>query len=123
MPHARPTVRFSIVWFMTFTILNLVGTAFLGVMAFGTAMSAFSVSSNTVKGNLMMLELLAWIWTTGTMVASKCFGMTVENGVFGITILWAIIVGLIAGFVMPRLLERMKNHQSTCIDAPPPEKW
>ena len=92
-------------------------------MAFGTAMSAFSESSNTVKSNLMMLELLAWIWTTGTMLASRCFGMTVENGIFGITILWAIVVGTVAGFMMPRLFQYLRNHQGTCLNAPPPDKW
>ena len=123
MRRHNHTPSFSIGWFFTFMILNIVGTVFLGLMAFGTAMSAFSASSASVKSGLSAIEGFSWIWTTGTMIAAKCFGLTYEKGLFGITILWAFVIGTIAGFLMPRFIQRSKDRSSTCIDAPPPEKW
>ena len=82
-------------------------------MAFGSAMSAFSQPSSQVQASLGFIELVSWIWTTGTMVAIKVFGITVERGLFAITLLWAFVVGTIAGFVMPRLFPKQQGWQGS----------
>ena len=94
--------RFSVGWFVWITLLNLAGTAVLGLMAFGTAMSAFGPSGGQAAQRVHMIELILWIWTTGPMVASH-FGLVAENGMLAIVVLWAFVVGMIGGFAIPNI--------------------
>jgi hypothetical protein len=112
-------VRFSAGWFVGIILLNLLGTALLGLMAFGAAMHAFGASSQAGLGR-DGIQLLLWIWATGPMVAYS-FGVT-GDGQFVVIILWAFVLGIIGGFVMPKIMERDKGKRFVDVDVPP-DKW
>lgn len=112
--------RFSVGWFVGITLLNLLGTALLGLMAFAAAWRApFGGPSHAGVG-LDGIQLILWIWATGPMVASS-FGLT-GDGQFVIIILWAFLLGTIGGFVMPQMIERDKGRRFVDVDVPP-NKW
>ena len=120
--------RFSIGWCFLFTALNIAGCVFLIFIAFGTAMSAFSEPSSKVQSSLAIVEFISWIWTTGTMIAFRVFGITLDKGLPAITLLWAFVVGTIAGFIMPRIFAKSSRNQgwqgSTPLRKPSnPKQW
>jgi hypothetical protein len=94
--------RFSVGWFVWITLFNLIGTAVLGFMAFGAAMSAFSASGGQAAQRVHLIESISWIWSTGPMIASH-FGLLANDAMIGLIILWPFIVGTIGGFVVPRI--------------------
>jgi hypothetical protein len=108
---------FSVGWFVGITLLNLLGTALLGIMAFASAWGA-SYYGGPGQAGLHWTELILWIWSTGPMVAS-CFGLTVGNGLFVIIVFWAFVIGTIGGFVMPQIIERGKRRRFVDLDVPP----
>ena len=111
-------VRFSAGWFVGIILLNLLGTALLGFMAFGGAWTP--LTSGQAGPGLDWIELILWIWATGPMVAWS-FGLT-GDGQFVIIILWAFVLGTIGGFVMPKIIERDKGKRFVDVDVPP-DKW
>ena len=100
--------RFSVGWFVGIILLNLLGTALLGLMAFAAAWRA--PYGGHVGVALDGIQLLLWIWATGPMVAWS-FRLT-GDGQLVIIILWAFLLGTIGGFVMPTIAERAKHRLS-----------
>lgn len=115
-------MRFSIGWFICTVIVNIVGCVLLPILAFGIGMSAFNSPSNQVKFNLFILEVIAWMWSTGSMIALKVFGITFGKGLLGIAFIWAIILGVIFGFLIPLIISRCKDAPLR-YEAPPRDKW
>ena len=111
-------VRFSAGWFVGIILLNLLGTALLGLMAFAGAWGA--PYSGQARASLDWVELLLWIWCTGPRVAWS-FGLT-GDGQLVMIILWAFVLGTIGGFVMPKIMERDKRKRFVDVDVPP-DKW
>lgn len=112
--------RFSVGWFVGIILLNLLGTALLGLMAFAAAWRAPYGGPSHAGVGLDGIQLLLWIWATGPMVASS-FGLT-GDGQLVIMILWAFLLGTTGGFVMPKIIERDKGRRFVDVDVPP-DKW
>ena len=62
--------RFSVGWFVGIILLNLLGTALLGLMAFAAAWRAPIGGPSHAGVGPDGMQLLLWIWATGPMVAS-----------------------------------------------------
>jgi hypothetical protein len=111
---------FSVGWFVGITLLNLLGTVLLGFMAFAAAWGAPHGGGQATAG-LHWIEVILWVWTTGPMLASL-FGLTGENGSLIMIALWALLLGTIAGFLMPKVIVRAKHRCFEDVDVPP-DKW
>jgi hypothetical protein len=110
--------HFSVGWFVGIILLNLLGTALLGLMAFAAAWRV--PYGGHVGVGLDGIQLLLWIWATGPMVAWS-FGLTAD-GQLVIMILWAFLLGTIGGFMMPKIMERDRGRRFADVDVPR-HKW
>ena len=62
------------------------------------------------------------------MIAFRIFGITFEKGLPAIALLWALVVGTIAGFIMPRIFPKSPKDKEWQGSAPlrrpsDPEQW
>lgn len=111
------TSRFSALSFIIVTVANLLGCAFLASMTFSIEMSSFSASSGEVKQGIIHIQLLAWVWTTGTMIAYSIYGLQ-EELLATAACFWAIVLGTVAGFAFPRLAANGSRNEPS-----EPEQW
>jgi len=84
--------------FFSVVAINLLGVLLGPLLAFGTAMSAFSPRSNArgVGDQLASLTVLGWMWNPAAMFVHQVLGANSSVAFFA-AITWAILVGYVAG--------------------------
>lgn len=82
---------FSYNWFFVVFLLHLIITAILGGLAFTTGMGSFT---HDVGFAMSVWKVVLWIWTP----LAVAYGGSPLHA-----IIWSLIVGIVVGFIAPRL--------------------
>ena len=75
-------------------VVNLVGALIAPMIAFSTAMSAFSRPSADVKADLACFEVFLWCWSPLAMSASHFFHAPIPVLIL-LAVTWAVFMGYV----------------------------
>jgi hypothetical protein len=101
------TRKFSFSWSVGMFLLHIGITIALAFILFAAGMASFTSEPGVVfhGGKLIM-----WVWSPFAMAASNSnsgLGITPELAAF----LWSVVVGILAGFIMPQFVKPKTPNQ------------
>jgi len=102
-------MKFSPIAFILAFLLHGGGTILLFFMAIGTAMSAFTQQSGQVQHDMDALTTFALFWNPGPALLNRLFGV---SPTIAVHFCWSIIVGILAGCIIPQLRRKGSGHIS-----------